>query len=82
MNKDVITSKYFWKATARRALKTFLQTILGVWTAGMVLTEIDWPVTLVAAFSAAVYSVLTSIYNGLPEVDIYEYEGDENGNEK
>ena len=57
------------QAAAIRAVKTFLQTILGVWTAGTLITDIDWKVTLLAAFSAAAYSVITSVVTGLPEVD-------------
>ena len=59
----------FWKATVVRAFRTFLQVILAVWTAGTVITEVPWKVVLLSAFSAAVYSVLTSILTGLPEVD-------------
>lgn len=60
----------FWKAAFIRALKTFIQTILGVWTAGQVITEIDWKVVFLAAISAAIYSLLTSILAGLPEVQL------------
>ena len=66
---EKIRRKLFIKATAIRAIKTFLQTILGVWTAGTLITDIDWKVTLLAATSAAVYSILTSVIAGLPEVD-------------
>lgn len=58
----------FWKAACSRALKTFLQSILGIWTAGQLITEIDWKIVLLAAASASVYSLLTSICAGLPEV--------------
>lgn len=61
--------KNFWKATGIRALRTFLQAILAVWTAGQLITEVDWKLVLLSAFSSAVYSVLTSILTGLPEVD-------------
>lgn len=61
--------KNFWKATGIRALRTFLQVILAVWTAGQLITEVDWKLVLLSAFSSAVYSVLTSILTGLPEVD-------------
>ena len=64
MNRD------FCKAALIRALKTFIQTILGVWTAGQVITEIDWKVVFLAAISAAIYSLLTSILAGLPEVQL------------
>lgn len=78
MNKD------FWVAAGVRAFRTFLQVILAVWTAGQLITEVDWKFLLLSAFSSAVYSLLTSILAGLPEVDnettlrlLSEYEEDE-----
>ena len=62
----------FWKAAAIRAAKTFLQVILAVWTAGTVITEVDWRFVLLSAVSAALYSFLTSILAGLPEVDLQD----------
>lgn len=59
----------FWKATAIRAVRTFLQVILAVWTAGTLITEVDWKMLLLSAVSASIYSVLTSLLTGLPEVD-------------
>ena len=59
----------FWEATGIRALRTFLQVILAVWTAGQLITEVDWKMLLLSAVSASIYSVLTSILTGLPEVD-------------
>lgn len=72
-------SKTFWKATAVRLIRTFLTTILGVWTAGTLITDIDWKAALMAAFSATVYIFILCIIAGLPEVDdidddILEYE--------
>ena len=74
----------FWKAAGIRALRTFLQVILAVWTAGQLITEVDWRFLLMSAFSSAVYSMLTSILAGLPEVqladalyDLDDEEGDE-----
>ena len=58
----------FWKAAGVRAFRTFLQVILAVWTAGQLITEVDWKFLLLSAFSSAVYSLLTSILAGLPEV--------------
>lgn len=58
----------FWKAAGIRAFRTFLQVILAVWTAGQLITEVDWRFLLLSAFSSAVYSMLTSILAGLPEV--------------
>ena len=71
------------KAAAIRAVRTFFQTILGMWTAGMIITQIDWKTVLIASASAAVYSLLTSIVTGLPEVeetvieDYNELDGDD-----
>lgn len=64
----------FWKATGIRALRTFLQVVLASWTAGQIITALDWKTILLTAVSAAVYSVLTSILTGLPEVEDIEYE--------
>ena len=58
----------FWKAAGVRALRTFIQVILAVWTAGQLITDVDWKFVLLSAFSSAVYSLLTSILAGLPEV--------------
>jgi len=66
MNKD------FWVAAGVRAFRTFLQVILAVWTAGQLITEVDWRFVLLSAFSSAVYSLLTSILAGLPEVKLTE----------
>lgn len=60
----------FWKAALIRAARTFLQVILAVWTAGQLITEVDWKFLLLSAFSSAVYSILTSILAGLPEVNL------------
>lgn len=59
----------FWKAAGVRALRTFIQVILAVWTAGQLITEVDWKFVLLSAFSSAVYSLLTSVLAGLPEVN-------------
>lgn len=61
-------NKKFWKAVAVRCVRTFLTTILGVWTAGTLVTEIDWKRTLIAAVSATGYIFMLCILNGLPEV--------------
>lgn len=66
-------SKEFWKATAIRAGRTFIQCILAVWTAGTVITAVDWRTVLLSAVSAAIYSVLTSILAGLPEVEYQQH---------
>ena len=61
MNKD------FWKAAGIRAIRTMIQTILAVWTAGTVITDVDWKTTILATVSAGIYGLLTSILAGLPE---------------
>ena len=60
----------FWKAALISALRTFIQVILAVRTAGQLITEVDWKFLLLSAFSSAVYSLLTSILAGLPEVNL------------
>lgn len=65
-----MNTKDFWIAAGYRALRTFLQVILAVWTAGQLITEVDWKFLLMSAFSSAVYSLLTSILAGLPEVQL------------
>ena len=65
----IMTDREFWKAAGIRALRTFIQVILAVWTAGQLITDVDWKFVLLSAASSAVYSMLTSILAGLPEVD-------------
>lgn len=62
-------NKKFWIATGIRCLRTFLTTILAVWTAGSLITEVDWPTTLISAVSATVYILIVCVVGGLPEVN-------------
>ena len=62
----------FWKAALIRAARTFLQVVLAVWTAGQLITEVEWRFLILSAFSSAVYSLLTSILAGLPEVKLQD----------
>ena len=62
----------FWRCALIRAARTFLQVILAVWTAGQLITEVDWKFLLLSAFSSAVYSLLTSVLAGLPEVGLQQ----------
>lgn len=71
--KGKLMNKQFWKATAIRAIRTFLQVVLAVWTAGTLITEVDWKMLLLSAVSASIYSVLTSLLTGLPEVDYAQH---------
>lgn len=64
----MIYNKEFWKATAVRLIRTFLTTILGVWTAGQLITTVDWKQAFLAAFSATVYILILCMIQGLPEV--------------
>lgn len=57
------------RATAIRCVRTFITTVLGVFTAGTIITDIDWPTTLLAAASATAYIFLLCIVAGLPEVE-------------
>ena len=66
-------NKQFWKATGIRAVRTFLQVVLAVWTAGTLITEVDWKMLLLSAVSASIYSVLTSLLTGLPEADYAQH---------
>lgn len=64
-----MTDKEFWVSAGLRALRTFLQVILATWTAGSLITEVDWGFVLISAVSASIYSFITSIFLGLPEAD-------------
>lgn len=70
MNKviDRIANSKFLKHTAIRCLRTFLTTILGVWTAGTLITQIDWQTTLISAVSATAYIFIVCLIGGLPEI--------------
>ena len=48
-----------------------------MWTAGQLITEVDWKFLLLSALSSAVYSLLTSILSGLPEVPVCDEMTDE-----
>ena len=61
--------KRWLKATAIRCVRTFCTTILGVFTADKLITDVDWKAALLAAFSATVYIFILCMIAGLPEVD-------------
>lgn len=66
---DKLRRNEWIRATAIRCARTFFTTILGVFTADTLITEIDWKAALLAAFSATVYILILCIVAGLPEVD-------------
>lgn len=65
--------KKWLKAAGIRAIKTVAQTAVGVIGASVVLSDVDWRVTVSAAVLAGVVSLLTSIA-GLPEIKNEEEE--------
>lgn len=58
----------FWKAAAVRAVKTFAQAFLAVISTTTMISEVNWKLALDTASFAALFSMLTSIAAGLPEV--------------
>lgn len=61
-------SKKWWKAAGIRAVKTVCQSAVALIPAGVMITEVSWPVVVGTAVLAGVVSMLTSVA-GLPEVD-------------
>lgn len=57
------------KASGIRALRSFCQVFGAMLTVGAKISEIDWKSVLSVAVVAAVYSIMTSVVTGLPEVD-------------
>jgi len=60
--------KEWFVAALIRAVKTFCQTAAGFITIGVALSEINWKYLLSVSAVAAIYSILTSVVTGLPEV--------------
>jgi len=58
----------FWKAAAVRAVKTFAQAFLAVISTTTMISDVNWSMALDTATFAALFSLLTSIAAGLPEV--------------
>jgi hypothetical protein len=65
--KNTFTKQWI-RAVAIRCIRTFFSTILGVWTAGTLITDIDWKTTLLAATSSTIYIFIACIVADLPEV--------------
>lgn len=62
------TTLDWFKAAMIRMIKTAAQTALSLMTIGQMVSDIDWKTVLSVSLVAAVYSLLTSIVTGLPEV--------------
>ena len=63
-----IANNQWIKATAVRCLRTFVTSILGLWTAGRLITDMDWKFVLLSAASSTIYILLACIVADLPEV--------------
>ena len=54
--------RFFWQATAERAVKSFSQSLLGLLSAGSVgLLDVDWVTALSTAAMVTLLSVLSSV---------------------
>lgn len=58
----------FARAMAVRAVRTMAQTALGVMAGSYLITDVDFGLVVSASLFAGLFSVLTSVANGLPEV--------------
>ena len=67
----MLSEKLFWIAAGERALKTFAQSLVALFAAGVTILNIDWQQGLAVAATAAVVSVLTSVAS----VRLGEFEG-------
>lgn len=65
----------FWKAAAIRAVKTFAQAFLAVISTTTMISEVNWKLALDSAAFSALFSMLTSIAAGLPEVPDHPEDG-------
>lgn len=57
----MLSEKLFWVAAGERAVKTFAQSLVALFVAGVTVLTIDWQQALAVAATAAVVSVLTSV---------------------
>lgn len=65
----------FWKAAAIRAVKTFAQAFLAVISTTTMISDVNWKLALDSAAFSALFSMLTSIAAGLPEVPDHPEDG-------
>lgn len=57
----MLTDRMFWIAVGERAVKTFAQSLVALFIAGVTILTIDWQQALAVSGTAALVSVLTSI---------------------
>lgn len=57
-------------AAGIRAIKTTAQTALGMITVGAAISEVNWKYALSVSLVSGIYSLLTSLATGLPEVTL------------
>lgn len=57
-------SKVFWHDTAERAVRTFAQSLLGVFVAGVTILSVDWIDAFAISATATLVSVLMSVAGG------------------
>lgn len=69
--------KKFIKCALIRAIKTICQTAIAMIGTSSFLSEINWIAVLSASALAGILSILTSVVTGLPEVDDYGLEEEE-----
>lgn len=75
MLKRIFTWK-FWDKALTRALRTAIQVILAAVSTCAVLQEVNIPLLLSEAVLTVVYSILTSVVAGLPEISDDDFAGD------
>lgn len=79
----------FVKASLIRAIRTVCQTAAAIIGTATVMSDVNWSMVISASILAGIFSILTSIATGLPEVDVrrdggieYEpYDEDEDADE-
>lgn len=69
--KNLLSKKWI-QAAGIRAAKTFFQSMAGTLTGATLLTDVDWKVVLSSAAFSAIYSIVTSLAVGLPELKLEE----------
>lgn len=69
--------KKFLKCALIRMIKTMCQTAIGIIGASTLISEVDWLTCLSAVGMSGLLSLLTSIVGGLPEVEEFDYDDDE-----